>query len=174
MSAPTSAQGTRSSHGYAYGFQPRSTDVRPLVALGVDGVLALDADPLVPTTSHTVSAHGRWTRDIELPDGAAQTISRLSESAELVWVGPWSYLAHEALAPALGLHGEPWPFLPAQFDAVPMVRAYAAGRPWALVTEDKTSSDDAPDGVVIVVDPRRGITDVDADLLIDALQRAET
>lgn len=149
----------------AYGFGPAATssDPRPLVAIDVDGVIAVDEPPAVPVTAHDVTAWRKWRRRVLIPDGSAEVIRVLSRHCELAWATAWSYDAHEALRNALSLPADPWPFLPAQFHAEDAIAAYAGGRPWAWITE----AGDAPGrsrrhgGLVVAVDPRHGLPSID-------------
>jgi hypothetical protein len=140
---------------------------RRVCALDVDGVVVLHK-PEVPVTRETVSAFGKWRRDVLVPAGAAATIRRLTELFDCVWVGAWSHNAHPALRPALSLPAEPWPSIPVQFHKLDAIRAYAAGRPWVWIDD---SIDDLgpipgqPDGLLVRVSPRRGLADIDPDTL---------
>ena len=157
----------------AYGFGPAATssDPRPLVAIDVDGVIAVDEDATVPCTAYDVSAWQKWRRRVLIPDGSAEILRTLSERCEPAWATAWSYDAHEALRDALSLPAEPWIFLPAQFHAENAIASYAGGRPWAWITE----SDGAPGrsrregGLIVAVDPRRGLPSIDLDSLLREL-----
>jgi hypothetical protein len=149
----------------AYGFGPAATssDPRPLVAIDVDGVIALDEDPAVPCTAHEVSAWRKWRRRILIPDGSTEVIATLSEHCEPAWASAWSYDAHEALRDALSLPREPWTFVPAQFHAEDAIAAYAGGRPWAWITEavGLPAASSRQGGLIVAVDPRRGLPSID-------------
>lgn len=130
-----------------------------MVGLGVDGVVVLDEPPLVPFRSWTVSAAGKWRRQIAVPEHAAAVVRTFAEHAQVVWVSAWSYLAHEALREALDLPEEPWEHLAVQFDPVSAVAEYASGRQWMVVTDMLALHRDAPvlAGSVYALDPRRGL-----------------
>nr|WP_274637641.1 hypothetical protein [Microbacterium bovistercoris] len=145
---------------------------RPLVVLGISDVVVIESEPTVPVTIHHVSAWGRWVRDVAVPDAAPAVIHRLAERYQIVWASEWGHNAHTAFATALGLPDEPWPFLPVQFDKLATIRAYARGLPWAWIdgpVVDLHATDEVRDGVVVRVDPSRGIVDVDATALDAAL-----
>ena len=141
--------------------------MKPVCALDVDGVVVLD-QPQVPVHHATVSAFGRWRREVLVPDGATATLRRLGKLFDCVWVGGWSHNAHPALAVALDLPTPPWPFIPVQFHKLAPIRAYAAGRPWVWIDDsidDLGPVPDPPDGLLVRVDSRRGLTDVVPDAL---------
>ena len=167
----TGAVEPRLSHGYGYRLGPRTDDPRPLVTVDVDGVIAVDPPACVPATAHEVSAWGRWRREILVPDAAASVLERLAHHCEVAWVSAWSYTAHEALRDVLELPPTPWAFLPVQFDAVAVVREYAAGRPWAWIAEAglATASQAGDGGVIAAVDPHGGLGLLDVDGLLAAL-----
>lgn len=146
---------------------------KPLLILGISGVVILDDGAAVPTSSHRVSAWGRWVREVQIPDDAARRIRELSASFEIVWASEWGHNAHTALRDALGLPEEPWPFLPVQFGKIDMITHYTAGWPWVWVDEEIVDvAGPAPvddTGVVVRVDPRLGICAVDAEQLLAAL-----
>ena len=150
--------------------------MKPICALDVDGVVALE-NPDVPITRRTVSALGRWRRELLVPDGAAQTVRRLGELFDCVWIGAWTYNAHPALRLALGLPEVSWPFIPVQFHKVEAIRGYADGRPWLLIDDgidDLGVVADPADGLLVRTDPRRGLAGVDPDVLaarIDQLRK---
>jgi hypothetical protein len=112
----------------------RAGQARPVCALDVDGVVVLE-HPEVPVTRTTVSAFGKWRREVLIPDGAPATLRRLAELFDCVWVGAWSHNAHPALRSALHLPAAPWPWIPVQFYKPAAIRAYAGGRPWALIDD---------------------------------------
>ncbi|HWI23282.1 MAG TPA: HAD domain-containing protein, partial [Baekduia sp.] len=142
----------------------------PLLALDVDGVVVLDEPTPEEALEYSVTAWGRWRREIRVPADAARIIARLSEHFEIVWVSSWGHNAHTALAPILGLPDEPWTFLPVQFSKAEAVERYADGRPWILIEDAVASGSTAEWGAhVISVDPTRGLTDVDPD---DVIARA--
>ncbi|HTX07388.1 MAG TPA: hypothetical protein VME22_02190 [Solirubrobacteraceae bacterium] len=136
----------------------------PVVGLDVDGVIALDEPVATPTLDFTVSAWGRWRREIRVPVQAADVVARLAEVCEIVWVSAWGHNAHTALAPILHLPERPWLFLPVQFDKPSALARYAGERPWVLI-EDSVGggADGAFGGHVVLVDPTRGIAEIDAD-----------
>lgn len=159
---------------YQFGSGQQS-DTRPLVAIDVDGVIALDPGATVARTRHVVAAWGKWRREIEVADGTAQALRALASRCEVAWASAWSYTAHEALRPVLELPEDPWHFLPCQFDAATIVAQYAAGRAWAWVTADAASSGqeaEADGGIVAVVDDRRGLPSLDLDELLRRLGAA--
>jgi hypothetical protein len=112
-----------------------------------------------------LSAWGRWAREVAVPDVAADRLAELADLFEVVWVSEWGHVAHQAFREVLRLPGTPWPFLPAQFDKLPVIRDYAGRRPWAWVDEPVVdlagSVPQTPSGVVVRVDPRVGIGEVD-------------
>ncbi len=146
-----------------------------MCALDVDGVVVLE-HPEVPVTRKTVSAFGKWRREVLIPDGAPATLRRLAELFDCVWVGAWSHNAHPALRSALHLPAAPWPWIPVQFHKPAAIRAYAGGRPWALIDDgidDLGPVPDPPDGLLVRVDPHRGLADVDPEALAARLARLE-
>ena len=104
-----------------------------------------------------------------------QALSRAWRSASTsFWAGAWSHNAHLALREVLGLPEQPWPFLPVQFRKLPAIRAFAAGRAWVLIDDsihDFGLVADQPDGLLVPVDPGRGITAIDPDALRAQLGR---
>jgi len=141
---------------------------RPLLVLGISDVLVLEGEAEVPVTVHSVSAWGRWVREVAIPDAAAPGIRRLSERYEIVWASEWGHNAHTAFASVLDLPEEPWPFLPVQFDKLGAIRAYAGGLPWAWVDGPVVDLHDpgpVEDGVIVRVDPAHGIAGLDVDAL---------
>lgn len=145
---------------------------RPLVVLGISDVVVLEGETDVPVTVHEVSAWGRWVREVAIPDAAVRSIHRLAEKYEIVWASEWGHNAHTAFATALELPEEPWPFLPVQFDKLDAIRAYAGGLPWAWIDGPVVDLHDpglVEDGVVVRVDPRRGLDGVDLDAVEEAL-----
>jgi len=148
---------------------------RPLLVLGISDVVVLEGETDVPVTVHSVSAWGRWVREVAIPDAAAPGIRRLSERYEIVWASEWGHNAHTAFAPVLGLPDEPWPFLPVQFDKLDAIRAYADGLPWGWVdgpVVDLHGPGFVEDGVIVRVEPTRGIAGLDVHALdqeMDAL-----
>jgi len=136
--------------------------------LGISDVLVIEGPAAVPVTTHHVSAWGRWVRDVAIPDDAAARVRRLAARYEVVWASEWGHNAHTAFAAALDLPDEPWPFLPVQFDKIDRIRAYADGLPWAWIDSpvvDLRAIGDVTDGVLVRVDPSRGISGVDLDEL---------
>jgi len=150
------------------------TDARPIAVLEVDGVLVLE-DPVVPVTRVTVHAYGnKWARPVQVPTAAPVLVARLAERFDIVWGSAWSHNAHPALREVLGLPEQPWPFLPVQFRKIPAIRAYAGGRPWVLIDDsihDFGPVAVQPDGLLVPVDPGRGITAIDPDALRAELDR---
>lgn len=139
---------------------------RPLVVLGISDVVVLEEPADVPATAHHVSAWGRWERDVVIPDAVADRIRRLASRYDVVWASEWGHNAHTAFAGVLGLPAEPWPFLPVQFDKLARIREYAGGLPWAWIDGDVVDLHevgDVADGVLVRVDPRRGLAGVDLD-----------
>ncbi len=157
----------------AYGFGPGATsrDPRPLVAIDVDGVIAVDEDPAVPCTTHAVTAWRKWRREILIPDGSAEVIRALSDRCEMAWATAWSYDAHETLRDALSLPAEPWTFVPAQFHAEDAIASYAGGRPWAWITESASAPGQSHrhGGLTVAVDPRRGLPSIDVEAVLREL-----
>jgi hypothetical protein len=141
------------------------------VAIDVDGVIALDEDPSVPYTAHDVTAWRKWRRSVLIPDGSAEVIRTLSQHCELAWATAWSYDAHEALRDALSLPAEPWRFVPAQFHAEDAIASYAGGRAWAWITESDGASGPShhQGGLIVAVDPRRGLPSIDVGTLLTEL-----
>jgi hypothetical protein len=161
----------RRSRAYGFGFQAVSSDSRPLVAIDIDGVIVLDDPPEVDATLHEVTAWGMWRREVRIAVGTAEMIHQLADRCEVAWATAWSYNAHEALRDALSLPAEPWAFLPVQFHAEAAVAEYARGRRWAWITESAAGPGEAPrdGGVIIAVDPRRGLPSVDLTSLLTEL-----
>ncbi|MFF9040567.1 hypothetical protein ACF090_34460 [Streptomyces sp. NPDC014892] len=145
---------------------------RPVAALDVDGVVVLE-HPEVPVERHSVSAYGRWRRQVLVPRVAPARLARLSELFDCVWVSAWSHTAHPALREALGLPEKEWPWMGAQFDKLPAIRDFAAGRPWVWIDEgidDLGAWPDPPDGLLARVRPGHGLADVDPEELFDKLR----
>ncbi|MEV8175245.1 MAG: hypothetical protein ACRDVF_09120 [Microbacterium sp.] len=139
---------------------------RPLLVLGISGVVVLEGEAAVPVSTHHLSAWGRWVRDVEIPDAASERLAELSERFEIVWASEWGHNAHTAFREALDLPEEPWPFLPVQFDKLWMIREYAGALPWVWVDDpivDLHGTPECADGVIVRVDPAVGIVGVDAD-----------
>ncbi|GGM97240.1 hypothetical protein [Streptomyces fuscichromogenes] len=141
---------------------------RPLLMLGISGVIALE-DPVVPARTVRLTAWGRWAREVAVPEVAADRVAELAGLFQIVWVSEWGHVAHEAFREVLRLPEAPWPFLPAQFDKLPVIRDYAGRRPWAWVDEpvaDLAGPVPRSDGGVVVrVGAGAGISEVDpADL----------
>ena len=142
---------------------------RPLLVLGISGVVVIEGVASVPVSTHHLSAWGRWVRDVEIPDGAPARLRELAEHFEVVWASEWGHNAHTAFRRALDLPAEPWPFLPVQFDKLRTIREYAAGLPWVWVDDPIVDLSGEPpaceDGIVVRVDPAVGLLGVDvADL----------
>jgi len=141
--------------------------ITPVVGLDVDGVIALDEPVATPTFDCTVSAWGRWRREIRVPVQAADVVARLATRFEVVWVSGWGHNAHTALASILDLPEKPWLFLPVQFDKPSALARYAGERPWVLIEDDAGGGADGVfGGHVVLVDPTRGIAEIDPDELI--------
>jgi hypothetical protein len=144
---------------------------RPLLVLGISDVIVLEAEPIVPVTLHHVSAWGKWVRDVAIADDAADRIASLAERFQIVWASEWGHNAHTAFREVLGLPERPWPFLPVQFDKLPMIRRYADGVPWAWVDDPLVDlaapQPEVGDGVVLRVRLGEGLSGVDADTLLD-------
>jgi len=151
-----------------------TSQTRPIAVLEVDGVLVLE-DPMVPVIRTVVHACGnKWARSVQVPVAAPGIIARLAERFDIVWASAWSHNAHPALRDVLGVPAEPWPFLPVQFLKLPAIRAYAAGRPWVLIDDaihHLGLVEDQPDGLLVPVDPGRGITAIDPEALRAELDR---
>jgi hypothetical protein len=138
-----------------------------VLALDVDGVIAVDEPAATPTVECSVSAWGRWRRQIKVPINAPQILAQLAPHFEIVWASAWGHNAHTALAPVLDLPQEPWMFLPVQFGKPTAVASYAATRPWVLIEDDTGGGTEAVSSDhVVLVDPRRGIADIDTEKLI--------
>ncbi|NNN30745.1 hypothetical protein HLK59_10285 [Streptomyces sp. S3(2020)] len=142
---------------------------RPLLVLGVSGVITLEDPPRVPAARVRLRAWAKWGRDLVVADDAPDRLATLSDGFQIVWASEWGHVAHEALRDVLRLPREPWPFLPVQFDKLPAILSYAGERPWAWVDEpaaDLTRAVPRPAaGVVVRVDPAVGISQVDPDEL---------
>ena len=146
---------------------------RPLLVLGISGVLVLEGDAAVPVSTYHLSAWGRWVRDVQIPDAAAAVLSELAERFEIVWASEWGHNAHTAFREALALPEEPWAFLPVQFDKARMIRDYAGALPWAWVDDPIVDLHGTPEhtgGVIVRVDPAVGIVGIDPD---DLWERVE-
>lgn len=140
---------------------------RPVLGLDVDGVLVLEDPPDIQTQHVRLSAWGRWSRDVEIPLSAQETVAELASTFEIVWVSAWGHNAHTSLATALGLPDETWTFLPVQFGQALAIAEYAQGRPWALVNDGTDRDVQAPsEGVVVHVNPHRGLADLDVGSLV--------
>jgi hypothetical protein len=153
-------------------YEPRRpSGARPLVVLGISDVIVLESAPTVPTSRHRVSAWGRWTREVDIPDAAPAIIRDLGERFDIVWASEWGHNAHTAFRDALQLPEDPWPFLPVQFDKLAAIRRYAQGLPWAWIDGSVVDLDEdaasLTDGVIVRVDPSQGIAGVDAEALAD-------
>ncbi|MEU6141999.1 hypothetical protein ABZ848_16735 [Streptomyces sp. NPDC047081] len=152
---------------------PAARPGRPVAALDVDGVVVLE-HPEVPVERRSVSAYGRWRREVLVPRVAAARLARLAEFFDCVWVSAWSHTAHPALREALGLPEQEWPWLGAQFDKLPAIRDFAAGRPWIWIDDgidDLGVRPDPPDGLLVRVRPGHGLADVDPEALFKKLDR---
>lgn len=142
---------------------------RPLLILGISGVVVIETEPRVPVTIHRISAWERWVRNVAIPDAAASQLRDLAERFAIVWASEWGHNAHTAFRSALALPEDPWPFLPVQFDKLDHIRAYADGAPWAWVDDPVVdlhgAVPDCDDGVVWRTDPAVGIVGLDPDQL---------
>jgi hypothetical protein len=164
----------------------RPSGERPIAVLGISDVVVLESEPKIPVTTHLVSAWGRWVREVQIPDVAAERIRQLTEHFDLVWASEWGHNAHTAFRPALGLPEEPWPFLPVQFDKLAAIRAYAGGMPWVWIDDPVVDLHEAQpgaeagaeaggagapaDGIIVRVDPHEGIAGVDVAALVAAVE----
>jgi hypothetical protein len=83
----------RRSRAYGFGFRAVSSDPRPLVAIDIDGVIALDNPPEVAATLHEVTAWGMWRREVRIAVGTAEMIHQLADRCEVAWATAWSYNA---------------------------------------------------------------------------------
>lgn len=162
----------------------RPSGERPIAVLGISDVVVLEGESRVPVTTHTVSAWGKWVREVQIPEVAPERIRELAEHFDLVWASEWGHNAHTAFRPVLGLPEEPWPFLPVQFDKLAAIRAYAGGMPWVWIDDPVvdlheaqpggTGADgaDTPrDGIIVRVDPHEGLAGVDVPALVAAVTR---
>jgi hypothetical protein len=154
----------------------RPSGERPIAVLGISDVVVLESEPRVPVTTYTVSAWGKWVREVQIPDVAPERIRQLAEHFDLVWASEWGHNAHTAFRPALGLPEEPWPFLPVQFDKLAAIRAYADWMPWVWIDDPVVDLREAgmvapTDGVIVRVDPHEGIAGVDVPALVAAVNR---
>jgi len=142
--------------------------------LGISDVIVIEAEPAVPVTMHRVSAWGRWVREVAIPDGTGAAIARLSQRYEIVWASEWGHNAHTAFADALGLPAEPWAFLPVQFDKARRIRGYAGDLPWLWIDGDVVDlhrPEAADTGLIVRVDPARGLVGVDLDAVDEAMAK---
>ncbi|PRB43051.1 hypothetical protein CQ020_06045 [Arthrobacter sp. MYb23] len=138
----------------------KSGNTRPLLMLGVDGVIALEQAATLPTVSEHVTASGKWSREVLVPVGTKELIAELTESYDIVWVSEWGANAHVAFAGVLGLPPKPWPYLPAQFNKLSRIQRFAGSRPWIWIDDPLVDLDPLPadpQGLVLRVDPARGL-----------------
>ncbi len=156
------------------GYTPEHADgSKPLLMLGISGVIALDGRAEVPATRVRLTAWGKWAREVTVALDAAAKVAALSERFQIVWASEWGHVAHEAFCEVLNLPRDPWPFLPVQFDKLPAIENYAGRRRWAWI--DEPAADlarpvpSSAGGVVLRVDPAVGISSVDPDGLIHAV-----
>jgi hypothetical protein len=151
----------------------RPSGERPIAVLGISDVVVLESEPRVPVTTHTVSAWGKWVREVQIPDVAPERIRQLAEHFDLVWASEWGHNAHTAFRPALGLPEEPWPFLPVQFDKLAAIRTYAGGMPWVWIDDPVVdlheAHPDPGDGIIVRVDPHEGLAGVDVSAVVAAV-----
>ncbi|MEV4291231.1 hypothetical protein AB0K40_37475 [Nonomuraea bangladeshensis] len=144
----------------------------PLAVLGVDGVVVLEGAARVPARLVRLSARGKWTRDLRVPEGTREAVAHLASRYSVVWASEWGPNAHVALAGVLGLPATPWPYLPVQFDKLAAIRQYAGDRPWVWIDDpvvDLTPLPDDPGGVVVRVDPERGLVGLDLAAIDEAV-----
>ena len=150
-----------------------STAQRPVLALDIDGVLALD-NPQVPVVRRTVKRIRKWRRDLLIPVDAPRILRRLAEDFDCVWASAWAHTAHPALRDALSLPQPPWPWIGVQFNKASAVRDFAAGRPWVLIDDgtDVLGGHPLPDpaGLTVHVRPDLGIAEVDPGRLLAAVR----
>lgn len=139
----------------------RTSGARPIVFLGLAGVVYLDDEPAVEVRTAHVSAWGRWARDVAVPETTARRVADLAGLADVVWISEWGHNAHTAFRAVLGLPERPWPTLPVQFGKLEAIRAYAAGLPWAWIDDPLVIPAGATGGVIVATDPRRGLAGVD-------------
>lgn len=147
---------------------------RPLCVLDIEDVVVLEA-PVMPVVRHTVTAYGRWRRDVLVPEVAPRKIRELAEVFDCLWMSGWAHTAHPALRAALDLPAEPWPWRAVQFRKLPAIRELSDGRRWVWIDDaidDFGPQPDVPDGVLVRVDSRRGIADVDPAALARAVKTA--
>jgi hypothetical protein len=146
---------------------------RPLAILGVSDVIVLEAQPAVPFRTIEVSAWGRWVREVQIPVVAAERLKELGKHLEIVWASEWGHTAHTAFREALDLPDEPWAFLPVQFNKLTAIRAYAGALPWVWIDGPLADLRQSPagetDGLIVRLDPSRGIADVDPAELVESL-----
>ncbi|MEU6415188.1 hypothetical protein [Microbispora sp. NPDC046933] len=146
----------------------------PLAVLGVDGVVVLEGEAHVPARLEHLSARGKWVRDVQVPEGTREAVAHLAQRYSIVWASEWGPNAHLALAGVLGLPATPWPYLPVQFDKLAAIRQYAGGRPWVWIDDpvvDLHPLPDDPGGVVVRVDPSKGLVGLDLSEIDEAVLR---
>lgn len=148
---------------------PRTSGTRPIVFLGLAGVIYLDDEPTVPTRTERVSAWGRWARDVAVPEQTAHQVALLAARADVVWISEWGHNAHTAFASVLDLPPEPWPTLPVQFGKLAAIRAYAVGLPWLWIDDPLVIPPDATGDAIVATDPHRGLAGVDVTAVCDRL-----
>ncbi|QFY10036.1 hypothetical protein GBF35_28375 [Nonomuraea phyllanthi] len=145
---------------------------RPLAVLGVDGVVVLEGETRVPARLEHLSARGKWVRDLQVPDGTREAVAHLARRYGIVWASEWGPNAHLALTGVLGLPAAPWPYLPVQFNKLAAIREYAAGRPWVWIDDPVVDLDPLPGepgGVIVRVDPARGLAGLDLSVIDEAV-----
>ncbi len=151
------------------------TSGTPLAVLGVEGVVVLDGEAHVPARLEHLSARGKWVRDLQIPDGTREAVAHLAQRYSIVWASEWGPNAHLALADILDLPATPWPYLPLQFNKLAAIRQYAGGRPWVWIDDPVVDLDPLPDdpgGVVVRVDPSKGLVGLDLSAIDEAVFHA--
>jgi hypothetical protein len=110
-----------------------------------------------------------------VPDGTREAVAHLARRYSIVWASEWGPNAHLALAGVLDLPATPWPYLPLQFNKLAAIRQYAGGRPWVWIDDpvvDLEPLPDDPGGVVVRVDPSKGLVGLDLSVVDEAVARA--
>ncbi|GAA3882195.1 hypothetical protein GCM10022381_25570 [Leifsonia kafniensis] len=149
---------------------PPAHPERPIIAIGVNDVIAVE-DPHAQGTLRRISARGKWARELVIPDGVAELIRELGEHYNIVWASEWGPNAHYAFENVLGLPHEPWPYLPVQFDKLNTIVRYSKDAPWIWIDSplvDLSALPESPGGMIIRVDPEKGLQRSDVDFLLTA------